>query len=105
MAPRISGKLLEAIVRLDDRGRPIAETYRLVGLEADLLGLTRPSYQRVRVLVHEVRSMRPRLRVSDVLNLIVMPVRGVEDGLGRLELFGATGICDWAGITPPRFPP
>jgi hypothetical protein len=105
MAPRIPPQLLEAIVRLDNRHRPIAETYRQIGVEADRLGLTRPSYQRIRVLVHEVRNMRPRLSVTDVLNLIVMPVRGVEDGLRRLELLGATGICDWAGIAPPRFPP
>jgi hypothetical protein len=105
IAPRIRPPLLEAIVRLDDRRRPIAETYRQVGVEADRLGLTRPSYQRVRVLVHEVRNMRPRLSVGDVLNLIVLPVRGVEDGLRRMELLGAHGICDWAGIAPPRRPP
>jgi hypothetical protein len=105
MAPRISGRLLEAIVRLDDRGRPIAETYRRIGEEADRLGLTRPSYQRIRVLIHEVRNMRPRLSVTDVLELITMPVRGVEDGLRRLDLLGAHGIAAWYGLPDPRFPP
>jgi hypothetical protein len=105
MAPRIRPQLIEAIVRLDDRRRPIAETYRRIGLEADRLGLIRPSYQRIRVLVHEVRNMRPRLSVTDVLRLVTMQVRGVEDGLRRLELLGAHGICDWAGIAPPCRPP
>lgn len=58
MAPRIRRTLLEAIVRFDDETRPIAEAYRRVGEEADRLGLTRPSYQRVRQLVHESRRMR-----------------------------------------------
>ena len=64
MAPRISRRLIEAIVRFDDRSRPIAETYRRVGAEADRLGLTRPSYQRIRELVHEARNVRPGLTVS-----------------------------------------
>jgi hypothetical protein len=61
-APRISPRLLEAIVRLDDRSVPIAETCRRVGREAERLGLPRPSYQRVRVLVHEAAqaSARPQ---------------------------------------------
>jgi hypothetical protein len=54
-APRLSPRLLEAIVRLDDRRVPIAEVCRRVGAEAEHLGLPRPSYQRVRVLVHEAR--------------------------------------------------
>jgi len=59
-APRLSPKLLEAIVRYDDRRVPIAETYRRVGREAERLGLPRPSYQRVRVLVHAARRARVR---------------------------------------------
>jgi hypothetical protein len=54
-APRINRRLLEALVRFDDRTVPIAVTYRRVGAEADRRGLTRPSYQRIRVLVHEAR--------------------------------------------------
>ena len=46
LAPRISHRLIEAIVRLDDRNRPIAETYRLVGAEADRMALTRPKIGR-----------------------------------------------------------
>lgn len=57
-APRISPRLLEAVVRLDDRHLPIAEINRRVGNEAERLGLRRPSYQRVRVLVHHSRRLR-----------------------------------------------
>jgi len=61
-APRISPRLLEAIARLDDPGLPIAEICRRVGSEAEHLRLTRPSYERVRVLVHALRAARRRSR-------------------------------------------
>ncbi len=51
-APRIRPALLRALTRLDDSSIPIAEVSRRVGAEADALGLTRPSYERVRELVH-----------------------------------------------------
>ena len=59
-APRISQRLLEALVRLDDRTLPIAEVNRRVGEEAERLGLRRPSYQRIRVLLHASRRFRQR---------------------------------------------
>lgn len=67
MAPRISRRLIEAVVRFDDRRRPIAETYRRVGAEAERLGLTRPSYQRVRELVHESRRVRRGPTTAEVI--------------------------------------
>ena len=63
-APRLSPRLFDAIVRLDDRKVSIAEVNRRVGAEAWRLGLPRPSYQRVRVLVHEARRVRRRRRPS-----------------------------------------
>lgn len=57
-APRISPRLLEAIARLDDQRVPIAEVSRRVGAEAARLGLFRPSYERVRFLVQELRHAR-----------------------------------------------
>lgn len=56
-APRIAQTLLEAIPRLDDGARPIAEVCRQVGAVADSRGLTRPSYERIRVLVHLLRAI------------------------------------------------
>jgi hypothetical protein len=71
-APRIPRRLLEALVRLDDRAVPIAETCRRVGAEADRLGLTRPSYQRIRVLVHEARRAKRGPTTTDVLLDVVL---------------------------------
>lgn len=59
-APRIPQKLLEAIVALDDRTVPIAEISRRVGRKAWELGLPKPSYQRVRELIHQARRLRLR---------------------------------------------
>lgn len=59
-APRIAQPLLEALPRLDDGTRPIAEVCRLVGAEADSRGLTRPSYERIRELVHLLREIDRR---------------------------------------------
>jgi hypothetical protein len=58
-APRLSPRLLLAIERFDDGRLPIAEIGRRVGAEAERLGLTRPSYSRVRTLVQAQRR-RPR---------------------------------------------
>jgi hypothetical protein len=54
-APRIGPALLAAIDRLDDESVPIAEVHRRVAGVASALGLARPSYEQVRVLVHEHR--------------------------------------------------
>ena len=45
-------------MRLDDRSIPIAEVNRRVGRYAERLGLPRPSYQRIRELVHSSRRIR-----------------------------------------------
>jgi hypothetical protein len=59
-APRIAPALLEALVELDDPTVPIAEINRRLGRRAEQLGLPRPSYQRVRELVHESRQVQRR---------------------------------------------
>jgi hypothetical protein len=105
MAPRISRRLIEAIVRFDDRSRPIAETYRRVGAEADRLGLTRPSYQRIRELVHEARNVRPGLTVSDVVRIVCAPLKGTDDGLQRLGEFGMRPIPTWGLASESGRPP
>jgi hypothetical protein len=55
-APRIDSRLLAGLARLDDPRAPIADTHRRVGELASRLGLTRPSYQQIRLLVHEHRG-------------------------------------------------
>ena len=54
-APRIGSILLAAIERFDDDGIPIAEVHRRVAALASDLGLSRPSYEQTRVLIHEHR--------------------------------------------------
>ena len=78
IAPRISPRLLEAIVRLDRRAVPIAETCRRVGAEAERLGLPRPSYERVRELVHESRRLRRGPTTAAVLRDVAFRVRPPE---------------------------
>lgn len=54
-APRIGPSLHAAIERLDDESLPIAEVYRRVAAVAELIGQSRPSYEQIRLLVHEHR--------------------------------------------------
>jgi hypothetical protein len=56
--PRIHPLLLRELVRADDGKVPIAEVCRRVGACADEQGLTRPSYECVRTLVHLRRRLR-----------------------------------------------
>jgi hypothetical protein len=73
-APRISPRLLAALVRLDDRRLPFAEVNRRIGAEAAKLGLARPSYQRIRVLLRQSRRLR-RLRPSTTQLLVEVAFR------------------------------
>jgi hypothetical protein len=50
--------LFDLIEELAAERIPIAEVNRRVGTEAERLGVTRPSYERVRELVHEARWLR-----------------------------------------------
>jgi hypothetical protein len=57
-ASRLSPRLFDLIERLAERPMSIAEINRLVGAEAERIGITRPSYERVRELVHEARWLK-----------------------------------------------
>src|SRR5205809_6661007 len=105
MAPRIPGRLIEATGRFDDRSRPIAETYRRVGAEAERLALTRPSYQRIRELVHQARNLRPRLSVSDLVRIVCTPLKGTDDAIGRLGELGVRPAPLWGLEAERRRPP
>jgi molybdopterin biosynthesis enzyme len=89
-APRISHRLLDALVRLDDPTVPIAETYRRVAAEAVRSGLPRPSYQRIRVLVHESRRLRRRRgpTTAAVLLDVALRVRAPDAVLDHLSGVG-----------------
>ena len=85
LAPRIRQQLLESIVRHDRRTHPIAETCRRVGRDAERLGLTRPSYERVRELVHESRRLRRGPSTASVLRDVALRVRPPEAVLDALS--------------------
>ena len=74
-APRISPRLRNEIERLAAKPFSSAEICREVGETADRLGLRRPSYERVRTLVRELRQ-RPRTATTgEVLVDIAFRVR------------------------------
>lgn len=89
MAPRIRKELLESVVRHDKRTHPIAETCRRVGRDAERLGLTRPSYQRIRELVHQSRRFRRGPSTTSVLVDVAFRVRPPEAVLDHLS---GTGV-------------
>jgi hypothetical protein len=97
-APRLSRKLLVAIVRYDDRKVPIAETYRKVGREAERLGLPRPSYQRVRVLVHASRRARRGPSIASLLVDAALNVRHPKHVLEELTGAGWSPVAETAGL-------
>jgi hypothetical protein len=88
----MSPRLLETLVRTDDRSIPIAETCRQVGHEADRIGLARPSYERVRVLVHESRRIRRGPSTASVLADVAFRVRPPEAVLDHVSGIGVSEL-------------
>jgi hypothetical protein len=74
-AARLTPRLLAALVRLDDPSVPIAEVCRRIGAEAERLGVPRPSYERIRVLVHESRRLRRGPSTANVLVDVALRAR------------------------------
>jgi hypothetical protein len=70
-APRLDRRLVAAAANLDDERDSIAATNRRVGEFAELIGLHRPSYQQVRLLVHEARRRERARRAARELILDV----------------------------------
>ena len=93
-APRISPRLLSALARIDDGRLSFAEVNRRLGAEAERLCLLRPSYQRVRVLVHLLRRLRVGPSAAQVLWEVAWRVRPLEV---VLDLVSGVGV--------PRLPP
>ena len=79
--PRIDERIVAAIARLDDPTLPIAETNRRLGVVAEGLGLIRPSYQQVRVIVHELRSQKRSSRLGETLLQVAYGMRTQEQML------------------------
>ncbi len=83
-APRLDPRLLATIDRLDDSSLPIAETYRRCRGVAAELGIPRPSYERVRLHVQEVRRERERARVARETILAVLLHQRPLDALNEI---------------------
>src|SRR5437588_10448740 len=86
-SPRLSSRLVAEIERADRGTVPIAEISRRVGAAADRLGLPRPSYERIRQLVHEQRCLRRAAPttgevVLDVLTRSRPPVALLDQAAG-----------------------
>lgn len=84
----MSPHLLETLVKADSPSVPIAETCRRVGREADRIGLARPSYERVRLLVHESRHIRRGPSTASVLADVAFRVRPPEAVLDHISGIG-----------------
>jgi hypothetical protein len=77
--------MLETIVRLYDPALSIAEIHRRLREHAALLDIPRPSYECVRLLIHDVRRERDRRRANrETLIRVALYLDGPE-ALNRLE--------------------
>jgi hypothetical protein len=90
LAARVTEQLYRRLVKFDDDRVPIAETYRRVATEAERMGLTRPSYERIRVLVHQSRRWNRNRGPSttSVLIDVAFRVRPPEAILDQLSGIG-----------------
>ena len=84
IAPRIDPRLVAALVRIDDAKVPIAETNRRLGRLAFELGLPKPSYQQVRVLVHDIRRRKRGPGIGELLLDLALRTRSPEEILALL---------------------
>jgi hypothetical protein len=75
----VTRELLALVGRLDDPALPLAEIARRVGTEMERSGLTRPSYETVRTLIHERRRLRARPSAAELFFLDSIP--GITPGL------------------------
>ena len=78
-SPRLDRRLREAARSLDDTSAPFAETWRKVGRAAEELGLPRPGYDTIRLIVRDHRRRQAEVRrllepvVGDLLQGRVSP--------------------------------
>ena len=87
-AARMTHRLVAELDRIDDGRLSIAEINRRLGDAADRLELARPSYERVRVLVHELRELRMRPSTVEVLVDVSMRARPPEALLDQISGIG-----------------
>ena len=74
----VDGEQPTSSLRLDTLDHPMAETHRRLGLVADALGLTRPSYQAVRLAIHDLRAGRRGTGAGEILLAVAFRARPIE---------------------------
>jgi len=84
IAPRIDPRLVAVLARIDNPRRPIAETNRRLGRIAAELGLPKPSYQQVRVIVHGLRRRKLDPDIGELLLDFMLRTRSPEQILELL---------------------
>jgi hypothetical protein len=87
-AARITPQLLDLLLELDEPSIPIAEICRLVGERADRLGIARPSYERIRMLVHQARERGHEPSTASVLFDVAVRARPPEAILDHVSGIG-----------------
>jgi hypothetical protein len=79
---------MELILKLDDPFVPIAEICRQVGERADRLGIARPSYERIRVVVRRTRERGREPSTASVLVDVAVRARPPEAFLDHVSGVG-----------------
>ena len=85
IAPRLDRRLLELAVRLESPEISIAEVHRRMREPAAQLDIPRPSYECVRLLVHDARRERMRKRANRETLIRVALYFDGPDALNTLE--------------------
>lgn len=92
-AVRLSHRQLERLAELDDGRLPVAELHRRFAREAAERGLPRPSYERTRVLVRQLRHLRRHeVRTRDVLLEIAFRQRAPDAAVTHLAGTGLSPL-------------
>jgi hypothetical protein len=79
---------MDVILKLDDPFVPIAEICRLVGERADRLGIARPSYERIRLVVRQARERGRDPSAASVLVDVALRARPPEAFLDHVSGVG-----------------
>ena len=85
-APRIDPRIRRAARRLGRQPFAIADIHRSVGEYADFVGVFRPSYEQIRLVVNEARMRQAARRATaELLLQVELGTRPVTDLLLLLE--------------------
>ena len=87
-APRIDPRLLRVARRLARKRGPVAEIHRSVGRYAQTIGLARPSYEQIRLVVNAHRArLAARRATAELLVAVDLNERPATDLLLLLDGF------------------